>query len=808
MTPTTQHVMIFESFKIAMKRINESSTGVYNDYIFEGICADFSERNRNGREYDEEEYLGFVNGSLAEQIAQKSLAGSLDHPEDAEDDEKDIFTPKMRELSHIILALWYEIETKQVKIRIKLLDTHLGKDAKACADAEMPIFISSRASGIIDKDGKVHLDNIHTFDIVYKPGFKQAKLLRVLESVENHSSFVKIFENTAKTEAYHIVYDYKNDKLVALTSINDLPEYQEDTKQCFPTENQAMVYLMEKPDDFTPNEEKTKQYKNSQNIMETVGKKEFDFAIGKINESLIILSKSLKPQIRFKVNESKFNKRLKRLKVNEDETLDKQDIVALIVDATGAPIEDVAKSVTDTTVDRINAILDDAEVFDKVIDIVEQDMGDVVNEKEEAKKSDTFEESKKKLIKQIADTDGISEEEAAKEVTDKMVEDYEADKSNDDSHQWNQSQVNESLIRKFNKTFRRIYESDETLGGLTNCMDYISFKEFNQAAQKVLKINESVIVGKFELKKVNESIEVSKGDKLIGSIPCDKVKSVNENLRSKYIKESEEVQNAENFVTTSDAPSSDKVGVIQNFNDLYGTDYDMVEGDDDETIESFIQGQNQLTIESVAQKVDLANKSSLNKVNIISKRVNSITEYMNVISETFNAVNTQVERQSSVIASMSEQIAVMQVRLNSITEYSNAIVNSVNATGQLQTEQSNTINESKKLANKRKQVFEKLDDSINKIIANAVKGNIRSTGKNSVVLNEIPQKYSNVFESLASKTQNEILAYVAFKNPKSNLELEAIWESLNLDKGINNVAIFEGTNFDYDDDYIKRMVGL
>jgi len=234
----------------------------------------------------------------------------------------------------------------------------------------------------------------------------------------------------------------------------------------------------------------------------------------------------------------------------------------------------------------------------------------------------------------------------------------------------------------------------------------------------------------------------------------------------------------------------------------------MVEGDDDETIESFIQGQNQLTIESVAQKVDLANKSSLNKVNIISKRVNSITEYMNVISETFNAVNTQVERQSSVIASMSEQIAVMQVRLNSITEYSNAIVNSVNATGQLQTEQSNTINESKKLANKRKQVFEKLDDSINKIIANAVKGNIRSTGKNSVVLNEIPQKYSNVFESLASKTQNEILAYVAFKNPKSNLELEAIWESLNLDKGINNVAIFEGTNFDYDDDYIKRMVGL
>lgn len=813
MNTPTQNVMIFESFKVAMRRVNESSTGVYTDYIFEGICADFSERNRNGREYDKEEYLGFVNGSLAEQIAQKSLAGSLDHPEDAEDEEKDIFTPKMRELSHIILALWYEEATQQVKIRIKLLDTHLGKDAKACADAEMPIFISSRASGIIDKNGKVHLDNIHTFDIVYKPGFKQAKLARVLESMENNSSFVKIFENNYSPDTYHIIYDYKKGNYGYGNTTGDLPEWQEFTGKIFTDKNQALIYCTNAnsstPDDFIPNEEKIKKFK-SKNIMETVSKQEFDSAIGKINESLILLSKSVKPKNKFKVNESKFTKRLKRLKVNEDESLDKQDIVALIVDATDAPIEDVAKSVTDETVEKINAILNDEEVFDKVIDIVEQDMGDVINEEET---SETFEQSKAEVIKFLATINGISEEEAAKLVTDEMVKNYESSKAERVDEPTTQS-INESLVKRYNKTFRKIYESEETLSYITNFMDEATLKEFNKVLTLVSNSNNEEKfdidgVGTLDISKnmANDSVEIKLGNRLLNSIPCDDIKSVNESLKSQYIKESEEFVDAEEFVAIADVPASDKVGVIDTFNDLYGTDYDIVDGNDEETVEAFMQAQNQLTIESVAQKVDLANKSNLTKMNVISKRVNSIVEYMNTISESYNKMSNIIERQNQIIAGLTEQLGVAQTRLNNIVEYSNVIANSVNATEHVQTEQTNTINESIKIAKKRKQVFESLDDNINRIIANAVKGNIKPTGKNSVVLNEVPQKYSSVFESLETKVQNEILAYVAFKNPKSNLELESIWESLNLDKGGNSVAIFENTNFNYDDNFISKMIG-
>lgn len=770
MNTSPKSVNIFESFKVAMKRINENAEGTFSDYIFEGICADFSERNRNGREYDKDEYLGFVNGTLAEQIAQKSLAGGLDHPEDDEDEEKDIFTPKMRELSHIILALWYEEATQQVKIRIKLLDTHLGKDAKACADAGMPIFISSRASGIIDKNNNVHLDNIHTFDIVYKPGFKQAKLARVFESSENNSSFINIFESTKTAE----------------------------TK---------------------PSQEQIDKLKSEN--METVSKKEFDGAIEKINESLIILSKTLKSKNKFKVNESKFTKRLKRLKVNEEESLDKQDIVALIVDATDAPIEDVAKSVTDETVEKINAILNDENVFDKVIDIVEQDMGEMVNEAEETQKSETYEESKKFLTSLLASFNRISEDEAVKGVTDEMIANYEAKKTEDNSSM-NASQVNESLVKRFNKSFRKVYESKE-MTDMINLMNEADLKEYNQALKSVSDSGtEKTIVipvcgnqRNFKLTKNTEdnTVEVTElgddyidGSKLIDTVACDTIKRINEEFKSKYIKESEEVENAENFIATSDAPASDKVSVIQNFNDLYGADNDIVEGDDEETVESFLQAQNQLTIESVAQKVDLANKSGLNKINIVSKRVNSIVEYMNTISETFNVLNAQVERQNAIIAAMSEQLAVTQTRLNNIVEYSNIIANSVNATGQMQVEQTNTINESVKTSKKRKQVFESIDEKIDKIISNAVRGNIKSTGKNGVELSEIPQKYSSVFEGLTTKAQNEVLAFVAFKNPKSNLELESIWESLNLEKG-GSTAIFESTNFAYDDEFISKMIG-
>ena len=198
-----KNVVIFENHSIPMSRVNESlesSNGGVKDYVFEGVCATFNGKNENARFYDRDEYLRHVE-YLQKEIEQNSLAGSLDHPDGDEDDEsKDIFTPKMKDLSHLITKLWYKPETDEVWIRIKLLDTEWGKDAKACVDAGMPLFISSRSSGFIDKDGRVWLAQIHTYDIVYRPGFGNAKLSPVLESFDGKSTYLSVYSRQKEVD--------------------------------------------------------------------------------------------------------------------------------------------------------------------------------------------------------------------------------------------------------------------------------------------------------------------------------------------------------------------------------------------------------------------------------------------------------------------------------------------------------------------------------------------------------------------------------------------------------------------------------
>ena len=194
MTQINKKVVIFENGKTPMRKVNESlDNNGKKLYILEGVCASFDGENNNGRTYDKDEYLKHFD-YLLPQIEQRALAGSLDHPEDDENEEHDIFTPKMKDLSHLITKLWYNAETNEVWIQIQLLDTNWGRDAMACVDAGMPIFISSRASGYIADDGRVTLDQIHTYDIVYRPGFAKAKLTPVVESFESKTSYTTIFE--------------------------------------------------------------------------------------------------------------------------------------------------------------------------------------------------------------------------------------------------------------------------------------------------------------------------------------------------------------------------------------------------------------------------------------------------------------------------------------------------------------------------------------------------------------------------------------------------------------------------------------
>jgi hypothetical protein len=151
----------------------ESRKNESDDYILEGTAAVFGKENNNNRIYEENEYLPHLN-YLNEKISQRRLVGELDHPEK--------FDVSLKNISHIIERLDYDKNGREIKIRVRLLDTPMGQIAKNLVDAGVPLSISSRAAGSVGNDKKVQIKKIFTYDLVADPGFQNAQLERVYES--------------------------------------------------------------------------------------------------------------------------------------------------------------------------------------------------------------------------------------------------------------------------------------------------------------------------------------------------------------------------------------------------------------------------------------------------------------------------------------------------------------------------------------------------------------------------------------------------------------------------------------------------
>lgn len=146
-----------------------------NDYILEGIAAVFGQENNNNRIYEEKEYLPHLD-YLQKKIEKKKLLGELDHPAN--------FETSLKNASHVVEKLEYDQANRSVKIRVRLINGHpAGEMAKALVEAGVPLSISSRAAGVVKENKKVQIKKIFTYDLVADPGFEQAQLDRIYESV-------------------------------------------------------------------------------------------------------------------------------------------------------------------------------------------------------------------------------------------------------------------------------------------------------------------------------------------------------------------------------------------------------------------------------------------------------------------------------------------------------------------------------------------------------------------------------------------------------------------------------------------------
>ena len=161
----------------------ESKNG---EYVLEGVFGEIDKKNRNNRIYTESEYVPQIE-ALQEKIKSSKLLGELDHPAK--------FDISLKNVSHVIEDLYYDKESKQVRGKIRLLDTDAGKQAKALVDAGVPLQISSRAAGAVESNGQVKIKQLFTYDLVADPGFENAQLNRVNESYGlSNDSNISIFE--------------------------------------------------------------------------------------------------------------------------------------------------------------------------------------------------------------------------------------------------------------------------------------------------------------------------------------------------------------------------------------------------------------------------------------------------------------------------------------------------------------------------------------------------------------------------------------------------------------------------------------
>lgn len=185
-----------------------------NEVVLEGVFAQFGVVNNNDRIYEENEYLPHLE-YLRKKINEKRLLGELDHP--------DKFDISLSKVSHVIEKLDYDKNKRQIIGRVKLLDTPSGKIAKELVESGVPISISSRAAGLVESNKKVKIKKIFTYDLVADPGFENAVLSKMNESLGIINENVAIYD---VTERYpELLEDFDKTTIETKTKSSESMEY-------------------------------------------------------------------------------------------------------------------------------------------------------------------------------------------------------------------------------------------------------------------------------------------------------------------------------------------------------------------------------------------------------------------------------------------------------------------------------------------------------------------------------------------------------------------------------------------------------
>lgn len=137
--------------------------------------------NNNQRYYTNENYKQMVE-SLSARINSDGVFGELEHPNTMNVD--------LSKVTHKVESISIDESTGVVSGTILLLNNTRGREIQTLVENGLKLKISSRGRGTVSESGEVKLSMLETYDLVYKPGFSQAQLSLLTESVSPDGNLV------------------------------------------------------------------------------------------------------------------------------------------------------------------------------------------------------------------------------------------------------------------------------------------------------------------------------------------------------------------------------------------------------------------------------------------------------------------------------------------------------------------------------------------------------------------------------------------------------------------------------------------
>ena len=146
--------------------------------ILSGIMQKADHVNGNGRVYPHKVLMKEIK-NYSKLVKERRALGELDHPEDS--------VINLRNASHLVTDIW--MEDKDVKGKIKVLDTPSGKVLQELVRANVNVGISSRGMGsVTESNGQTMVEDdfqLICFDMVSEPSTPGAFMMKEAKDYKN-----------------------------------------------------------------------------------------------------------------------------------------------------------------------------------------------------------------------------------------------------------------------------------------------------------------------------------------------------------------------------------------------------------------------------------------------------------------------------------------------------------------------------------------------------------------------------------------------------------------------------------------------